>query len=100
MKATIKISKKLVFQLAWKNFKNYKMTFSQALVEAWKSYRKDAIKQFFRLVDCSNIELRDKLVQQFNSITKTFYPLRYIDTTPIDNSGAAAYYGCGRYNGD
>jgi len=76
------------------------MTFSQALIEAWKLAKREVlIKAYNKIPSTRSFQKKKaqakKLWQTIETIT---YPWR--GQFVADNTGAAAYYGAGRYSGD
>ncbi|TDO67093.1 hypothetical protein EV143_1324 [Flavobacterium chryseum] len=92
--------KKSLFKKAWDLFRKFQMTFSQALIEAWKMAKREIlIKAYNKIPSTKSLQKKKleakKLWQAIETIT---YPWRSHLVT--NNSGAAGYYGIGKYNGD
>jgi len=65
--------KSKIFTIAWKLFRNYQMTFSQALVEAWKTVKRESLKLEFASIKSNEISYRQRLVDKYNSLKETIY---------------------------
>lgn len=66
--------KSQAMKTAWLLFKKYEMTFSQALIEAWKSVKRDFLRIEFETASANE---KQSLFFRFNSISKKiFYPVR------------------------
>ena len=65
--------KSQIFTTAWKLFRTYQITFSQALVEAWKSVKREALKLEFASIKSNEISYRQRLVDKYNSLKETIY---------------------------
>lgn len=79
--------KSKIFTIAWKLFRNYQMTFSQALVEAWKTVKRESLKLEFASIKSNEISYRQRLVNKYNSLKEIMYlPNPYImDLTAHNN---------------
>jgi hypothetical protein len=89
-----------LFKTAWNLFKKFNMTFSQALIEAWKEVKKEMIVKQVQQMNLSELKERMELTERLKPFKTTFYELREVLTTKIDNKGAVHFYGAGTYNGD
>lgn len=93
--------KSQIFKTAWQIFRTQKVSFSQALSQAWSFAKKVSIS----------------IQTSWNKKTSTVYSLKsgsfngqtgslvrlfemFVNSSPINNDGAAAYYGKGFYNAD
>jgi hypothetical protein len=89
-----------IFNKAWQLFRKFQMTFSQALIEAWKIVKREMFVIAYNKIPSTRSFQKKKLEakkkwQQIETIT---YPWR--SHLVSDNAGAAAYYGTGNYCGD
>jgi hypothetical protein len=57
-----------IFTKAWELFKTYEISFSQALKDAWKLAKREIVKIQFSLVDVTETEKRNELLNLFNSL--------------------------------
>ena len=60
--------KKQVLIKAWELFRTYEITFSQALIDAWKLAKRGSVKIEFANTDTSLTEKRAELLNKFNSL--------------------------------
>lgn len=90
--------KRSIFIKAWELFKKFKMTFSQALIEAWKIAKRQVLIQAYHKIPSTRQFSKKKLEAKklWQSIVSTQYDFRRV----YNNNGAAADYGAGRYSGD
>jgi len=91
-------NKSKVFQNAWQIFKKFKVTFSQALVEAWKNLKRQLLVDAYNKIPSTRQYTKRKIEAKtlWQSITSIRYDLRNV----VNNDGAAAYYGIGAYCAD
>ena len=61
---------------AWILFKQYQMTFSQALIEGWKRVKKELLKIEFSKTTSDEVTYRAKLVRRYNEIKFEFFDVR------------------------
>lgn len=92
--------KSQLFKTAWELFKKYNMSFSQALVEAWKSVKREAIRIEVLKMDVSEWSQEIEFKNRIKNLKPVFYKLRQVINGTVDNSGARFDYGNGVYNGD
>ncbi|MCC9016972.1 hypothetical protein [Flavobacterium lipolyticum] len=92
--------RKSIFKKAWELFRKFQMTFSQALIEAWKLAKRELLIKAYNKIPSTRSFQKKKLEAKkcWQSIETIAYKLR--GHLVANNSGAAAYYGLGRYNGD
>ena len=60
--------KSQIFTKAWELFKTYEISFSEALKDAWKLAKRELVKIQFSLVDVTETEKRNELLNLFNSL--------------------------------
>ncbi len=62
---------------AWKLFRDYDMTFSQALIEGWKKVKREIVRRLFAETSSEEVTYRQRLVRRLkNELQETFYPVR------------------------
>jgi hypothetical protein len=94
------IMKKSIFKRAWVLFKQYSITFSQALIKAWNDYKRELLIKAYQLIP-STAQYKKKKEAAHNlwrSFKGVDFECRLRNV--VTNSGAAAYYGKGLYNAD
>jgi hypothetical protein len=92
--------KKSIFKRAWALFKQYSITFSQALIKAWNDYKRELLIKAYQLIP-STAQYKKKKEAAHNlwrSFKGVDFECRLRNV--VANSGAAAYYGKGLYNAD
>ena len=92
--------RKFIFNRAWSLFKRYSITFSQALIKAWNDYKRELVAKAFQKIPSTGQFAKKK--KEAENAWRNFPALSF-ECTPriiVDNSGAAAYYNTGVYNGD
>lgn len=93
----MKTTKSILMKSAWSIFRMQDVTFSEALILAWKN-----LKSNLKAV----IVKSNKLVKSAGLGYETIYFNELVFTqistvrTVVDNSGASAYYNCGEFNND
>ena len=92
--------RKSIFKRAWTLFKQYSITFSQALIKAWNDYKRELLIKAYQSIP-STAQYKKKKEAAL-SLWKSFQGVDFECRlrNVIDNSGAAAYYGVGMYNAD
>jgi len=88
--------KSQVLKTAWLIFRQFEVTFSEALKEAWIRVKREFLRVQFA-------ETRNKdLVVKFNLLKPTFFRQRGItnEVTIVNNSGAKFWYDGKTFNND
>lgn len=90
--------KRALFIKAWELFRSFKMSFSQALTEAWKLVKRELLVVAYKKIPSKKQYEKKKAAAKmmWQSIETISYPFR----NTLNNDGAFAYYGAGRYSGD
>jgi DNA polymerase III psi subunit len=90
--------KRTIFIKAWELFRKFEMTFSQALTEAWKLAKRELLIVAFNKIP--SLKQYSKKKAAAKTLWQSIETIRYEWRNSINNDGAAAYYGAGRYSGD
>jgi hypothetical protein len=88
--------KSKVLKTAWLLFREFDVTFSEALKEAWIRIKREFLRiEFAETMDKS-------LVSKFNSLKPTFFKQRNSsnEIVVVDNLGASFYYDGKTFNND
>jgi hypothetical protein len=89
-----------IFKKAWELFRKFQMTFSQALIEAWKIVKREMLVIAYNKIPSTRSFQKKKLEakKKWQAITTIAFPWR--DHLVVNNAAAAGYYGIGKYCGD
>lgn len=90
--------KSQIFIKAWELFRKFQMTFSQALIEAWKLVKRQALVKAYNKIPSTRQYAKKK--QLAKQLWQSIISIRYDWRNTMNNEGAAAYYGIGAYSGD
>jgi len=97
--------KSTIFKNAWNLVKTLGITLSSALSIAWGEYKIDSLTNDLIVAQGKAFSYKEQtaietemavLIRKVNAVK----PCHVCYKNEIDNSGAAAYYGVGRYCGD
>lgn len=96
--------KSLIFTNAWSLVRTLGITFSSALVIAWGEAKIDRLTNSLIIAQGKAFNYKEEKAIEFAMATEirkvnSVKPC-YVNFSKPDNSGAAYYYGVGRYNGD
>lgn len=88
----MKTNKSQIFSTAWKLFRKYNITFSQALTKAWNDTKRQFYVSVYNSIPSKaqfakkKLEAK-KMYEQFNTVS-----FELVLRTLVDNSAAANYY--------
>lgn len=89
-----------LFKTAWELFKKFNMSFSQALIESWKTIKRELVRQKVLKMDLSDFKMETEFKSRTKNLKTVFFNLRSQVSLSVNNSGASFDYGTGMYNGD
>lgn len=96
--------KSKVFTNAWNLVKTMGLTLSMALTIAWQEAKVDKLANDYTVSQgiAFNYKNTKAIENELDLQTRKLNNIKpcYVNFSKPDNSGAAYYYGCGRYNGD
>lgn len=92
--------RKSIFTKAWELFRKFQMTFSQALIEAWKLSKREVLVKAYNKIPLTKSFQKKK--QDAKKLWQVIETITYDWRSHLvaKNNGASAYYGIGRYSGD